>query len=106
MQEFFTSFCEWVLRHPVWTLAVLVGVFVAWKIWRVGFYIFNARYRLKNLVYLRITLPREDSPKDKEHDTEKDFREKIGVMEQLFRSLHEIRELNVPNMIWVWFFGL
>ena len=49
-------------------------------------------------------LPREESQKDKEKATEKDFREKIGVMEQLYRGLHEIRELTLSNRIRVWLF--
>lgn len=58
------------------------------------------RHRLveKDLVFLQITLPREDSPKDKDKATEKDFREKIGIMEQLFRSLYEIREISLRNI--------
>ena len=53
---------------------------------------------------MRVTLPRDDSPKDKEQQTEKDFREKIAVMEQLFRSLYEIKELNPMNIFKVWLF--
>lgn len=46
---------------------------------------------------MKITLPREDSQKDKEKITEKDFREKIAIMAQFFRNLHETRELNLWN---------
>jgi hypothetical protein len=53
---------------------------------------------------MAITLPREDSPKDKEKEVEKDFREKIGIMEQLIRSLYEMRELSVRNIIRRWLF--
>ena len=62
-------------------------------------------YTEKKRVYMQITMPREESSKDKETATEKDFREKIAIMEQLYRALHEIRELNVWNQIMVWFFG-
>jgi hypothetical protein len=55
-------------------------------------------------VYIQVTMPREESQKDKENATEKDFREKIAIMEQLYRALHEIRELNLSNRIWVWLF--
>jgi len=57
----------------------------------------------KHLVTLQVTMPRKDSQKDKEKATEKDFREKIGVMEQLYRNVHEIRELNLLNRIKTFF---
>ncbi|MFA5793010.1 MAG: type IV secretion system DNA-binding domain-containing protein [Candidatus Gracilibacteria bacterium] len=59
-----------------------------------------ARFR----VTIQITMPREESQKDKENATEKDFREKTAIMDQLFRGLHEIHELNLANKIMVWLF--
>ena len=53
----------------------------------------------KNLVYLKIALPRSDSKMDQEKRTEKDFKEKVAIMSQLYRALYEIRELNLWNMI-------
>lgn len=53
----------------------------------------------KKLIYMRITLPRDDSTKDKEKEVEKDFREKIGIMAQFYRNLHETRELNLINTL-------
>ncbi|MBU1446383.1 type IV secretion system DNA-binding domain-containing protein [Patescibacteria group bacterium] len=70
------------LRYAIWFMRYLVKLRVA-----------------KTLVYLRITLPRADTQKDKDQQVEKDFREKIGVMEQFFRNMHEIRELNLMNRI-------
>ena len=55
-------------------------------------------------VFIQITMPREESTKDKENATEKDFRERVGIMEQLYRAMHEIRELSLGNRIMVWFF--
>lgn len=48
---------------------------------------------------MRITLPREDSPKDKDKETEKDFREKISIMAQFYRNLEETREMNLWNSL-------
>ena len=48
---------------------------------------------------MRITMPREDSQKDKEKEVEKDFREKIGIMAQFYRNLEETNEMNVWNII-------
>lgn len=63
------------------------------------------RVHAKNLVHMRVTLPRNDSKLDNEKRTEKDFKEALGKGEQLFRSLHETRDLNLYNMIfkrWLW----
>lgn len=48
---------------------------------------------------MKVILPRKDSKLDKEKETEKDFKEKIAVMEQFFRNIHEIRELNLWNQL-------
>ncbi len=61
--------------------------------------IFHHKWTAKKLVHLQISLPRNDSKLDAEHRTEKDFRETIGKMEQLFRSLHETRDLNLYNIV-------
>jgi hypothetical protein len=37
-------------------------------------------YKSKDLVYLKITLPKKDSKLDKEQETKKDFKEKMGMM--------------------------
>ncbi|MFH1534132.1 MAG: type IV secretion system DNA-binding domain-containing protein [Nitrospirota bacterium] len=58
----------------------------------------------KKLVFLRVTLSREESPKDKDKQVEKDFREKISIMSQFYRNLHETMELNLWNQIKVWLF--
>ncbi|MFC1655274.1 type IV secretory system conjugative DNA transfer family protein [Patescibacteria group bacterium] len=55
---------------------------------------------------MRITLPREDTQKDKDKQVEKDFREKIGVMDQFYRNIHEIRELSISNRIRNFFLNL
>lgn len=99
---------EFLKANPLEALFWLVGIYFGIKI-----FIFLFRYffhflsvNRKSIVYMRVTLPREEAPKDKEvKELEKDFREKIAVMEQLFRSIHEIRELHFWNMVKVFFFG-
>jgi hypothetical protein len=46
----------------------------------------------KNLRYLRITLPRADSKLDKEKETKKDFKEKIGTMSMFYKAIHKLSE--------------
>jgi len=86
-----------------WMLLVLIGVPLLWKMaWKGG----RLAYSLKSAnkrVYMKITMPRQESQKDKQDATDKDFRERISIMEQLYRGLHEIRELNIGNRFNVWF---
>ncbi len=90
-------------------LNLLLTLFTFWMFWKVAklfFHYFAAKKSTKDLVYIKVILPREDSHKDREEEVEKDFREKIGVMSQLYRSLHEIRELDFRNRLLVWLFQL
>jgi hypothetical protein len=93
------SFFKFIEAHPLEILGGIVGAFIALKILVALLRYFRHRLVEKNLVFMQITLPREDSPKDKEKEVEKDFRERIAIMEQLYRSLYEIRELSVRNII-------
>ncbi len=53
----------------------------------------------KTHVFLKIRIPREESSKDNEKKEEKDFKEKISIMDQCFRNIHEISELSLTNLI-------
>ncbi|MEK7524026.1 MAG: type IV secretion system DNA-binding domain-containing protein [Patescibacteria group bacterium] len=86
--------------YPLETLFGIVGLIIAWSIFVEMFrYAWHRLINERGLVYMQITMPREDSQKDKEKQVEKDFREKIGIMEQLFRSLYEVRELSIRNIV-------
>lgn len=102
--EFFKQI-DWILiwvfikTHPIEIPLYAIGIIFGWVIfWDVFRYVYQ-RFTEKDLVFMQITLPREDSPKDKEKEVEKDFRERIGIMEQLFRSLYEMRELSIYNIL-------
>ncbi|MBI2638468.1 type IV secretion system DNA-binding domain-containing protein [Candidatus Peregrinibacteria bacterium] len=104
-KEFWTTF-DWnalwkfIEAHPLEILGGIIAVFIGWKLLLAIFrYLYHRFITEKSLIYMQITLPREDSPKDKEKEVEKDFRERIAIMEQLYRSLYEIRELSVANII-------
>lgn len=88
--------------HPIIILGLTIGVplilhFTIWlfRYWYIG--------HAKN-AYFKVTLPREDSQKDKEKEVQKDFKEKIAIMEQCYRSLYELKELNIMNIIRRFFF--
>ena len=98
----------WAVAHPfpaiLWAVAVPVGFYYSF---RITLFILRQIYQWvnsKHMVFMKITMPREESQKDKEKATEKDFREKIGIMEQLYRALSEMRELSLTNRVKVWLF--
>jgi len=88
-----------------WSI-IVVGAYIFWKIMWVFIHHRAAAVATKDLVYLTISVPRGDTSKDRQEQTEKDFKEKIGVMAQFFRSIHEIRELDLANRFKVWLFKL
>ena len=76
----------------VWIGAALWGAAKNYRWW-------YHEIKSENLVYMRISVPREDSKMDYERKNEKDFKEKIGIMAQLYRALSEISEMNSSNTI-------
>ncbi len=48
---------------------------------------------------MKVTLPRADSKLDKEQDTKKDFKEKIGIMTLFYKSVHKISTISAWNTI-------
>ena len=97
--EFFLSIWEWFKEAPILALFEIITVFALFEAsiqfirWR------HFENLAKNFVHMKIILPREDSKKDHEEKTEKDFKEKIAVMQQLFRAVYEISDLNLRNII-------
>ncbi|MDR0772578.1 MAG: hypothetical protein LBF15_06335 [Candidatus Peribacteria bacterium] len=65
---------------------------------------FEFRYT-KNLRYLKITLPRADSKLDKERETKKDFKEKVGVMSMFYKAIHKLSEAAFKETILDFFFS-
>lgn len=94
----------WLTENTVMAVSVVIGAFLLWRaFWfslRYGYHWLNRHRRM----YLKITMPREDSQKDKEKAQEKDFRERIAIMEQFYRALSELRELSISNRLRSWLF--
>lgn len=89
----------WLKLH--WLVTIIIAV-VAW--YGLKYFIKIARFihdhfRFRDLVWMKITLPRSDSKIDQEQRTEKDFKEKVAIMAQLYRALYEIKEMNLWNLI-------
>jgi hypothetical protein len=55
--------------------------------------------RTLNLAFLRITMPKKDSDLDEKKETIKDFKEMIGLMEQLLSSLKSIYSTKIWKRI-------
>jgi hypothetical protein len=80
-------------------LIAIVVLGVAWKFLVSTARFFFVLHQNKTNLYLKIRVPREDSTKDNERKEEKDFREKVSIMEQFFRNIHELAELSLKNII-------
>lgn len=85
--------------HTLQIVALGLTVYTVWQIVKEVGRTFYQLYFARGLVALRVIQPRQETHKDREEATEKDFREKIGLMDQLYRSLHELGEMNLKNML-------
>ena len=54
---------------------------------------------------MRISLPRSDSKLDKERETKKDFKEKIGQMNMFYKAVHKLSEAGLRETLLNFFFA-
>lgn len=59
-------------------------------------------FHAKNLVYIRVMLPRADSKLDKERETRKDFKEKISSMTVFYNSIHKLGNIQFWDTLRNW----
>lgn len=102
-KEKILAFAKMLLAYvqDYWKMA-LIGLICVFYVLPLLIDFFRFMYKehiAKSLVYMKIELPRSDSKVDQEKRTEKDFKEKVAIMAQLYRAAYEIRELNLWNMI-------
>jgi len=76
----------------VFVASVIVLLFLIWFL-RLIIEIFLAR----RLVYVQVSLPRSDSKLDKEHETKKDFKEKMGIMNLVHNALWRLATMSLKN---------
>ena len=70
---------------------IFVFILIAWiclKMIRLAYEVLMAN----RLIYLQVTLPRADSKLDKEKETKKDFKEKVGIMSVFYKSVHNLTQ--------------
>ncbi len=89
---------------PVETIVFILTAYFLLKLSITSFRFTFAIWTSKNLVSMKVILPRSDSKMDGEKRTEKDFKEKIAIMEQLFRALYEVRDLTFGDIMHFWIF--
>lgn len=95
--QYWNTTWSFVKTYPIAIAVAIIGIpialhFLSW------FFRYLYVGQIKN-VYFKVTLPREDSQKDKEKEVQKDLKEKIAIMQQCYRSLYELKKLNIMNMI-------
>ena len=74
------------LEIVCWVLVGIIALYVIRMVIRLLFEIALS----PTLVYAQVSLPRSDSKLDKEHETKKDFKEKIGIMNLVHNAIWKI----------------
>ncbi|NDK10035.1 type IV secretory system conjugative DNA transfer family protein [Candidatus Gracilibacteria bacterium] len=99
--SFFSFFFLHALSIAIWAFIILTCTFIVYKSIRLAFELFYS----KNLRYLKITLPKADSKLDKERETKKDFKEKIGMMSMFYKAIHKLSEAGLRDTLLNFLFG-
>ncbi len=79
----------------LWWIIAIIWMWLTLKLIRLLFEL----YYSKNLVYLKVTLPRNDSKLDKERETAKDFKEKVWIMTMFYKSIHKLSETGLIETV-------
>lgn len=88
---FFTNFFAWML--------LIIWLFIAFSLLKKAIRLWFEIWYAKNLIYLKVTLPKADSKLDKEKETKKDFKEKIAIMSMFYKAIHKISEAWLKDTI-------
>lgn len=84
----FPDFLTNLLYDLIWLIIIIFVLFIILKIIRLFFEVYTS----KNLVYVKVTLPKADSKLDKEKETKKDFKEKTSMMTMFYKAIHKISD--------------
>jgi hypothetical protein len=84
----FGEMIVWILENTLNILTFIVIVWLMIKIIRLTYELIMAG----QLICMRVTLPRADSKLDKERETKKDFKEKVGIMSIFYKSVHNLTQ--------------
>ncbi|MDD5623895.1 MAG: type IV secretion system DNA-binding domain-containing protein [Candidatus Peribacteraceae bacterium] len=103
-ETFWSDLWNWWAGDPLLNTGLIVAAYLLWKVYTWFSRLLFAVWRSKNLMHMKILLPRSDTKVDQEKRTEKDFKEKVAVMEQLYRALWEVQSLTFWQEIHLWIF--
>ncbi|PIQ76251.1 hypothetical protein COU78_04810 [Candidatus Peregrinibacteria bacterium CG10_big_fil_rev_8_21_14_0_10_49_24] len=95
---------DWFINDPFMAVLWVLSGYLAWKLLKKYARLYYAIRQSKKLVAIKIIQPRSDSKIDQEKRTDKDFKEKMAVMEQLYRALWEVRSLTIWQTVHFWIF--
>ena len=76
-------------------ILVIIIFWILLKILRLTYEVMMAG----RLMYMKVTLPRADSKLDKERETKKDFKEKVGIMSVFYKSVHNLTQSSALDTI-------
>lgn len=95
---------NWLVEDPLNHILVIISVYFGWRLFANIVRFIGEYLDARKLVSMKVLLPRTDSKIDQEKRTEKDFKEKVAIMEQLYRALWEVRSLNFWQSLHYWLF--
>ncbi len=85
-----------IIFSNVWYVCMFI--IISWMILKIVRLIYEI-LMANRLVYLKVTLPRADSKLDKEKETKKDFKEKVGIMSVFYKSIHNLTQSSAMDTI-------
>ncbi len=85
----------WIFQNALNIFFAIIIVWICIRIVRLTYEVMMT----PRMRYMKVTLPRADSKLDKEQDTKKDFKEKIGIMTLFYKSVHKISTISAWNTI-------
>ncbi|MBP9812306.1 type IV secretory system conjugative DNA transfer family protein, partial [Candidatus Gracilibacteria bacterium] len=89
------DFVVTILENTFTFLLIFIFAWLLVKLLRLGYEILMSG----RLVYMKVTLPRADSKLDKERETKKDFKEKVGIMSIFYKSIHNLTQASAMSTI-------
>lgn len=101
--DFWPNLFYWLMEDPL-RLLLPVSAYAVFRLAIKQMRFYYDLYHSRKLVHLKVLLPRSDSKMDQEKRTEKDFKEKVALMEQLYRALWEVRSLTFWQFLHYWIF--
>lgn len=81
--------------HIFQIISFVIIIWILIRVMRLAYEVMSTT----RMTYMKVTLPRADSKLDKEQETKKDFKEKIGIMALFYKSVHTIGGVSAWNTI-------